>query len=100
RHEMHPAENYNVCIRIPGFVTETQRIPHEVGKILNFRDLIVMGEDNGITLLFKFQNLSRQIVSCLKCNHSCELSFRHRSLATQIGARYVAHVNIATTSTR
>src|SRR5271165_3775144 len=95
---MHAAEHNNVCIRIPGFVTETQRIPHEVGKILKFRDLIVMGENNGITLLFKFQNLSRQIVSCLKCNYSCELSFRHRSLATQIRATYVAHVNIPATS--
>jgi hypothetical protein len=58
---VNTTEDNHVGIRLGGLNAQAERVSHEVGHVLDFLDLVVMGEDDCIPLALESQNLSRQI---------------------------------------
>ena len=59
-HEVDPAEDDEVGIRALGFSGEVERVPDEVGHILDGAFLVVVGEDHGLPLTRKLPDLLLQ----------------------------------------
>ncbi len=57
RHEVDAAEDDDIGVSSGGFLAQLQRIADEVGDVLHLAALVVMGEDDGVLLLFKLQDL-------------------------------------------
>jgi hypothetical protein len=47
---VHAAENDQLVIGLCRFLAERQRIPHDIGQILNFRNLVIMCQDERTAL--------------------------------------------------
>ncbi len=50
RHEVHAAENDYVGVGLCGLPGEPQRIADVVRDVLNLRELVVVGKDDGVAL--------------------------------------------------
>ena len=68
-HEMDAAEDDYVGLGLGRLLGEAQRIAHEVGDVLDFRHLVVVGENDRVKLLLEHKDLARERV---------ELRARHR----------------------
>ena len=56
RHEKNPAEYDHLSTCLGRLLAQFQGIAHEVGDILNLAQLIVVGENNGISLPLQAQD--------------------------------------------
>ena len=53
RHKQNPAKDYYISICFRCADAKPQRVPRKIRDILNFRHLIIMGKDNGVSLLLE-----------------------------------------------
>src|SRR3954453_20394106 len=88
---MHPAKCNDVGIGFPGSVTQPKRITHIVRDVLNLRHLIVVRQDDGISLLFESADFFRQVVTCAERNHlivSVWASLRQYSMSVRVASTF------------
>ncbi len=57
---MHAAENDHVRVRLCRLLGQAERIAHKIRHVLDFRHLVIMGQDDGIQLLLERKNFLRQ----------------------------------------
>jgi hypothetical protein len=50
------AEDDDIRRRLHRFLAQLQRIAHEVGDVLHLAALVVMGQDDGVSFLFQFED--------------------------------------------
>ena len=55
---MDAAEDDDVRAGARGLLREAEGVAHEVGHVLNLRDLVVVREDDGVELAFEGENLA------------------------------------------
>ena len=51
-HEMDAAEDDHLGIRLGGLLGQAERIAHKIRYVLDLGHLIVVGQDDGVELLF------------------------------------------------
>jgi len=56
RHEMNPTEDDYIGMGPGSVLAQLQGIADKIRYILDFTQLVVMGEDNGVSRLLEFQN--------------------------------------------
>ena len=54
---MNPAKYNHLGICLSCILTQLQRVTNKISYILNFTQLVVMGEDNGIPFLLQLLNI-------------------------------------------
>ena len=57
RHEMNAAEDDDIRLRARRLLGEPQGIPDKIGHILNFRHLVVVGQNHSIQLFLQDEDL-------------------------------------------
>ena len=57
---MHAAEHNDVRARLGRLLREPERIADVIRHVLDFRHLIIVGEDDGVELLFERKNFPGQ----------------------------------------
>ncbi len=60
-HELDPAEGDHFRIGGGGLAAQLQRVPHEIGEVLQFGLLVVMREDHSVALLAQPVDLGAQV---------------------------------------
>ena len=53
RHEMHPAEDDHLRVRLRGLDAQSQGIADEIGDVLNLGNLVVVGQDDRLAFLLQ-----------------------------------------------
>jgi len=56
-HEVYPAKDDHLGVQMRGCSAQLQGIAHQVRNILNLRNLVVVGQDDRLTLLLQRKNL-------------------------------------------
>ena len=59
-HEMDAAEDDHIGLGFGGLLGEAERIADEIGDVLNFGNLIIMGKDERVKLSFQAENFARE----------------------------------------
>ena len=59
-HEVDAAEHDDLGVGRDGLLRQTERVAHEVGQILNLRNLIVVRQKDGLQLAFQVENFAGQ----------------------------------------
>src|SRR5680860_1513309 len=57
RHEVHPTEDDDICVRLRRLLAQTQRISHIIRYFLDLTSLVVMGEYDGVLPVRQRPNL-------------------------------------------
>ncbi len=60
-HEMNAAKQNDVRIRFRRLITQAQRVADKIGHVLEFRDLVVVGQDNCVSLALQLPQIFREI---------------------------------------
>ena len=59
---MHAAKDDHLGVCLRRLLRETERIAHVIRHVLDFRHLIIVGEDDRVQFLFERANFARQSV--------------------------------------
>src|SRR4030095_16051299 len=74
-----------------GLARQIEAVADEVGEVLDFRLLVIMGEDDGVAFLLQSRDLGEQVeaLQALRlCGHFCPSAARRRR-ASAIASLYV-----------
>lgn len=61
RHEMNSAEGDDFGIGFLSFISEAEGVADVIGNILDGADLVIMGKNDGVLLLFEAKNIFLEI---------------------------------------
>ena len=61
RHEVDPAEDNDLGVVVGGFPGQIEAVADEIGNILNFVDLVIMRENDGIHFALEFLNFRNEV---------------------------------------
>ena len=86
-HEMHAAENNHVRVGFGRLLGKAERIAHEIRHVLDFRHLVIVGEDDGVELFFERKNLLCQRLECFLRHRAARMDFCDINHARQVTAR-------------
>ena len=67
-HEMNPTEHDDIGWRCGRLLRQPERIAHVIGDLLDFRDLVIVREDDRVELLLERKNFACQRIE-LPCRH-------------------------------
>jgi len=59
---MNSGKNYDIGVGVGGFAGQFEGITNEVGDVLNVGVLVIVGENDGVQLLFEGVNCCKQVV--------------------------------------
>ena len=60
-HKVNPAKKNDLGVGFGRLITEPEGIADEIGHFLNFPDLIIVREDDGVAFALQLRNVRRQI---------------------------------------
>src|SRR5436309_847792 len=66
RHEQHAAEGDHLAVESLSLTRQLETVAHGIGQLLDLRLLIMMGQNDRVTVFFDLQNFVR---NGLNCNH-------------------------------
>ena len=85
---MHAAEDDDVGTGSRGLLRKPEGIAHEVGHVLDLGDLVIMGEDDGVELLFEGEDVARERVELRERQRPAHFEPVH---AAQLGLGQIDH---------
>ena len=65
---MNSRKNNHVSLGLRCLLGETKRVAHKIGHVLDFRNLVIVGKDDGVELLFEHKDFPGQRIK-LRSRH-------------------------------